>query len=530
MICELEFSLVPDDGPLKQFPVCSQKVLLREDNINRLNEIGQTPLYAAVNGQCTCKRPDKCVSTLLGVTALKVAAAAGNIQAAKTLIKFGADVNKAAKNNCAPLVPAAQYNHPAVVQLLLEKGAAVDCRDIDGSTPLLLACEKGCLKAAEMLISKGANVNAQADTGTTPLMATLHTGCQDIFNMLLSKDVDATLANKEGYTALSVASSMGHVDVVRALLKHAGAAAGVNHAAQDGETPLMASIKGGFFSFVPADKYLEISRMLLQYGANVNAQMDALSTGMRGQTCLGRACFRSLVKHVRLLLDHCADVNLSTKCGTSPLFFAAQSGNKAICQMLLDAGASVDITLKGYTEVAKLLIEKGANVNVEAADNTTPLLMACVHKRMEIVKLLLAHDAAVGKLLSDEYAALRRTANVPESILQLLLAKKAEQAKQAKNRRKKENRQKASASEPGPAAVASIPPSGTLPTAPESSTQFNSSLNPDRSAPPTCLACGSGQPGLKICSGCKSAYFCNDACSKAAWPCHKASCKNKRQG
>jgi len=41
---------------------------------------------------------------------------------------------------------------------------------------------------------------------------------------------------------------------------------------------------------------------------------------------------------------------------------------------------------------------------------------------------------------------------------------------------------------------------------------------------PRCVNCDASFPELKKCSRCRSAYFCNAACQKAAWPAHAALC------
>ena len=40
---------------------------------------------------------------------------------------------------------------------------------------------------------------------------------------------------------------------------------------------------------------------------------------------------------------------------------------------------------------------------------------------------------------------------------------------------------------------------------------------------PWCLNCGNME-AKKICSGCKSVYFCDKKCQAACWPIHKTHC------
>ena len=41
---------------------------------------------------------------------------------------------------------------------------------------------------------------------------------------------------------------------------------------------------------------------------------------------------------------------------------------------------------------------------------------------------------------------------------------------------------------------------------------------------PRCAHCSKVGPGLRLCSRCRAAHFCNAACQKANWKTHKKSC------
>ncbi len=77
-------------------------------------------------------------------------------------------------------------------------------------------------------------------------------------------------------------------------------------------------------------------------------------------------------------MDAGADIEAKeASLGATPLYLAAQEGNTAIAQLLLDRGAIVDAeqnegstplqkaSKDGYLPVAKLLIERGANIKPE---------------------------------------------------------------------------------------------------------------------------------------------------------------------
>ena len=53
------------------------------------------------------------------------------------------------------------------------------------------------------------------------------------------------------------------------------------------------------------------------------------------------------------------------------------------------------VCFKGYTKIAEILIEKGANVNERSATYATCLIYAATLNRQEIAKLLIAHGADI---------------------------------------------------------------------------------------------------------------------------------------
>lgn len=104
-----------------------------------------------------------------GWTALHLAAFLGQIDAARTLIKKGADVAARSTNgqhNC-PLHSAAAGRHFAVCELLLASGADVNSRQSGGYTPLMAAAQHGDQGLIDLLLRRGADRGARNDDGKT---------------------------------------------------------------------------------------------------------------------------------------------------------------------------------------------------------------------------------------------------------------------------------------------------------------------------------------------------------------------------
>ena len=91
----------------------------------------------------------------------------------------------------------------------------------------------------------------------------------------------------------------------------------------------------------------------------------------------------------------------------SPLMMASDKGHTDVVQLLLERGAQVDLqnnvgltaliwaSDKGHTDIVKLLLERGAQIDLQNNDEWTALMMASSCGQTEIVKLLLERGAQV---------------------------------------------------------------------------------------------------------------------------------------
>jgi ankyrin repeat protein len=340
-----------------------------------------------------------------GQTALMVIARGGNTAAAKVLIDAGADVNaREQRKGQTALMWAVAQSHPAMVELLLAHGAEVDARSTvnewermvtaeprqknlmpGGFTPLLYAARQGCLECAKQLVEAGAQVDLTDPDGVTPLLSALLNA---------------------------------HFDTAKYLLE---AGAMVNKWDFWGRTPLYAAVDfntlphGGRPDRPSLDDTTALAMIdiLLEAGANPNAQlklfppyrslrMDRGADAILdiGTTPLLRAARGADVVAIERLVAAGALIDLPQRDGITPLMAAVGAGASSIdtrgkfrtavealetADALLEAGAAIDQTdargrtalhyaaAAGYTDVALLLVERGANLTVADADGVTPV-------------------------------------------------------------------------------------------------------------------------------------------------------------
>ncbi|XP_058403777.1 M-phase phosphoprotein 8 isoform X4 [Diceros bicornis minor] len=94
-----------------------------------------------------------------GMTLVMLAAAGGQDDLLRLLIRKGAKVNGRQKNGTTALIHAAEKNFLTTVAILLEAGAFVNVQQSNGETALMKACKRGNSDIARLVIECGADCN-----------------------------------------------------------------------------------------------------------------------------------------------------------------------------------------------------------------------------------------------------------------------------------------------------------------------------------------------------------------------------------
>lgn len=106
------------------------------------------------------------------------------------------------------------------------------------------------------------------------------------------------------------------------------------------------------------------------------------------------------------LIESGDDINATAKDGTTPLYVAVTKGRSNIAKLLIDAGADINIPAedwkwkpiqkaanRGHYEICKMLIEKGADINEKTITGKNALHIAIQQGHTKIVKLLVESGA-----------------------------------------------------------------------------------------------------------------------------------------
>ncbi len=328
---------------------------------------------------------------------------------------------------------------------MIEQGVDVNTLQSDGSSALLYAIYQDDLELVRALVDAGAQINQRNEYGASTMGEAAMLGNLDILTILLSNGADANLSNLEGEAPLMVVARAGNVPAAELLLQY-----GADIDAREqwgGQTAAM---------WAAAQLQPAMLEALIAHGADIDLKSFARNwdhTMMNeprpkdmnngGFSPLHYAAREGCTECIRALVEGGADLNTIDPDGVSPLNLALINGHFETAVALINAGADInqwdifgraplfnaidlhtlptggrpdipsDDVTTGY-DVAKLLLEKGANPNMQlklrppyrnavfdrGSDNplatgATPLLRAARAADTESVKLLLEHGALV---------------------------------------------------------------------------------------------------------------------------------------
>jgi ankyrin repeat protein len=133
-----------------------------------------------------------------GFHALGLACFFGHYETAQYLIKAGAAVNSASRNDlqATPLHSATAADNLEIVDLLLANGADPNTREQGGFTPLHAAAQNGNLDIIRALIYGGADLDARGMDGKLPVDVALEAKQEEAAKLLLEGITRRTRARR----------------------------------------------------------------------------------------------------------------------------------------------------------------------------------------------------------------------------------------------------------------------------------------------------------------------------------------------
>jgi len=294
------------------------------------------------------------------------------------------------------VIDAVRSRDAAVLTTLITSGADVNTPQGDGSTALHWAAYWEDTESVEALIDAGADVNIANELGMTPLHMTCTSGNADLVEALLVAGANPNTTLASGETALMAASRAGSVEGVESLLRRGANVNVVEHTR--GQSALM---------WATANTHSAVVKVLLEAGADVHARSQvrhrvynmggsrsagSASQGIPlrevavgGSTPLLFAARSGDVESARLLLQAGADVNDTAGDGNNVLVIAAHSGHGTLAAFLLDSGADPNAAPLGYSSLHAAVLR--GDLRDRGVRNTD------LGSGLTLVRTLLAHGA-----------------------------------------------------------------------------------------------------------------------------------------
>ena len=346
------------------------------------------------------------------------------------LLAHGADLSyESHHSGHTALSLACLYGHESLVRLFFEYKA--DPNSPSGQLPLVMACRNGDIKIVELLLNDGADIDKwswfvfderhenyleydyydDASSGTqyyrapNALMTACLCGHIDLVRLLLQRGVkvdevlDDSKDNNLGMTPLTFGSKGGHWDIVKLLHEHGALLHGARD--YDASTPLMHACAQG---------NLEVVKMLLDLGADINESLHGLSCGKYRDSPLLSACLYGHLEIVQFILEHEKFDSLD-KVFKYAIIEAYEYGSPEIIEELesyLDENQSItskkfinniffEACGAGRAKAAKTLLEMSATVDIHTKSGRTGLMEAC-HSGLstaDLIPLLVEYGADV---------------------------------------------------------------------------------------------------------------------------------------
>lgn len=360
-----------------------------------------------------------------GFTALHVSCLFGLPTMVDLLIKYGSIVDATDYSGSTPLHYAAAKGHQNALLLLLHSGAKIDIVDNEGNIGLHLASNnghEGCVKAliyfAEHMDIK-LNINSANNQGNTPLHNASRWGYEGIVQILLDYGGSAVVENKLHMTPLDYAHSL-HIS--RLLLQSMDSTPKTNPfpcknsnsfsaILKEKEIAVAASSKEPLDfvdgsesrNFAKCKEHSEVHGVRPETTEEMKQVEKLLRAVAHGDTLLASYYLgvdkREVIEHENQSLCHplCTcekcqpeissdesngsrdeprpvlNINVCNAEGFTALHVAAMHGRADLIQILLDAGANINLQTK--------------------TKKTTALHIACQNQRLSVVQLLLQHEA-----------------------------------------------------------------------------------------------------------------------------------------
>ncbi|CAL1535690.1 unnamed protein product [Lymnaea stagnalis] len=283
---------------------------------------------------------------------LHMAVEEGHLDAVRTLIKHGADVNKplsAGKDKVTPLMLAAQRGDLNIARLLVQSGAAVEMLDKKKRSALTHAIINGSTNVASYLLYLGADPN-RVDSSNNSLVHYAAAYGWYFCLKLLIKDAGAKPDQPNDWqtTPINIAFLKGNHGLVEMLFNHKGV--DINFKTENGMTLASIACRSRLVSGLDT----QITNLIKNYkadptirdvnGYNALHHLAANNIKIKGRHWdpeVDPEAMQISVKIAEVLISAKCDPTLRTNEGKTPIMLAIEQVNVDLVRYLVENGGTV---------------------------------------------------------------------------------------------------------------------------------------------------------------------------------------------
>lgn len=308
-------------------------------------------------------------------------------QALAILLKAGANPNVTDARGRSVIQAALRgyRGDQSSVRALIEAGADVDARDDGGDTALQTALDRKAWDVAHLLIDNSGHREHTNREGRSVLVAALHNDAPaSLVKRLFDVGIDVNAGGQNA--ALLIAARKGNADYLGLLLAQPGVM--VDVADSEKSSALVLAVKSG---------QKEAVKALLDHKASPDYTPG-------GVTALEYAASAGQQEMLEMLLRAGATLEMQGQRRPTALTHAAANGNIRMVMTIIHAAQERGVELylapalavaaeKGHGRVVELLLQAGAFVDYPDGDNRTPLMKAAMGDHVESLDILLKAGA-----------------------------------------------------------------------------------------------------------------------------------------
>jgi ankyrin repeat protein len=356
-------------------------------------------------------------------------------------INGGFNVNECTISRKVLLQRAIELKRCRVVEALLDAGASLLIRRNDGSTPLGFAMAQSDEKIIASIVSGAGGINSMLSDGETMLSFAAKGDCYESALILLKMKADPAAKNGYGKTAAEIAREYGKLEMLRyfedtdivnilsrideiiekSMVRKNLISAEIEFRGAGGKTALMDAIEKNQTLRI---KYLLVNganaraadgsgKTVHQYALGKDSREITNLIGLystikpddarkieRGKDYISAASSSS----VTIVFQPKTETDILNQELLSALTLPLGPGFNKLGQIkaLIEKGADVNYAIPPYEttplmeiikqseiDIAKMLIDKGANINAVDKNSRSAFLLACESQNIDIIKLFI---------------------------------------------------------------------------------------------------------------------------------------------